>query len=147
MRKVQNLIEVSAKVLIQLLYKCVGKTLTQSQWKKWKQFINFAEVGITNFLVSYVTYAVCIYLKSSYHFANVMAFIISVFNAFYWNNKFVFKQGKNGKRNWLQTLIKTYVSYAFTGLLLTEVLLYVEISVLGLPQIIEIGRASCRERV
>ena len=68
--------------------------------------------------------------------ANVMGFIISVFNAFYWNNKFVFKQEESGKRSWLYTLIKTYISYAFTGLLLTEVLLYIEISILGLPQII-----------
>lgn len=136
MKKSQNLIETIAERVIQVLYGCLGKSLTKEQWKQWRQFINFAEVGVSNFLVSYITYAIFVYLKNSYHFANVMAFIISVFNAFYWNNKFVFKQEENGKRSWFRTLIKTYISYAFTGLLLTEILLYIEISVLGLPQII-----------
>ncbi len=136
MRKIQNIIEVIAKAVLQFLYKIAGKEMTKMQWESWRQFIGFVEVGITNFLVNYITYAFFLYIGFSYHMANVMGFIISVFNAFYWNNKFVFKQEESGKRSWLYTLIKTYISYAFTGLLLTEVLLYIEISILGLPQII-----------
>lgn len=136
MKKIQNIIEVISREILRFLYKMIRKEMTEVQWEGWRQFIGFVEVGITNFLVNYITYAVFLYIGFSYHMANIMGFIISVFNAFYWNNKFVFKQEENGKRSWLQTLIKTYVSYAFTGLLLTEILLYVEISVLGLPQII-----------
>lgn len=136
MKKIQNLIEIIARMILKFLYKIVGKTMTETQWESWRQFIGFVEVGITNFLVNYITYAFFLYIGFSYHMANIMGFIISVFNAFYWNNKFVFKQEEHGKRSWLRTLIKTYISYAFTGLLLTEILLYMEISVLGLPQIV-----------
>lgn len=136
MKKIQNIIEIIAREMLRFLYKIAGKQMTEAQWEVWKQFIGFAEVGITNFLVSYITYAFFLHIGFSYQIANVMAFIISVFNAFYWNNKFVFKQAENRKRSWFRTLVKTYISYAFTGLILTEILLYIEISILGLPQII-----------
>ena len=69
--------------------------------------------------------------------ANIAAFVISVLNAFFWNDRYVFKQGNDGReRVWWKALLRTYLSYAFSALFLTEILLYVEINVLGLPKLL-----------
>lgn len=69
------------------------------------------------------------------HIANITGFVITVFTAFLLQNKFVFKQDENGeKRVWWKVLIKTYISYSFTGLFLTELLLMLWINVIDLGQ-------------
>lgn len=135
MDKIKRIIETIAKKILQKVFGIFGRELSEDFWNLCKQFIGFAVVGVVNFLVNYVTYAFFLYLRCNYHVANIAAFIVSVFNSFYWNNKFVFKQGEDGKRSWWRTLLKTYVSYAFSGLFLTEILLYVEINIMGLPEI------------
>lgn len=127
MKKIQHFLRV--------ILKKVNITLSDRQWDSCLQFIKFSIVGLSNFLVNYITYAFVLFLQGSYHAANITAFITSVFNAFYWNNKYVFKADSQ-KRSLLKTLVKTYISYAFSGLLLTELLLYIEVSILGLPAII-----------
>lgn len=89
------------------------------------QFIKFGMVGVCNTVVSYTVYSVCYYVfHTSVHIGNIMGFIISVFSAFLLQSRFVFKESEEKEhRVWWQVLIKTYVSYAFTGLFLTEVLL------------------------
>ena len=71
-----------------------------------------------------------------YIFANIIAFLISVLNSFYWNNKYVFKKNNEQKRNLLYALIKTYISYAFTGLILQNILLYVFIDIMYISEYI-----------
>lgn len=137
MRKIKNWIEQIAKFILNKIYRLVGRELSDEQWNVWRQFIGFAIVGVSNFLVSYGTYALFLWFGCNYHVSNIMAFIISVLNAYFWNNRFVFKEGESdGQRTWWKTLIKTYLSYAFSGLILTEVLLFVEINVLGLPKLL-----------
>ena len=64
-----------------------------------------------------------------------MGFIISVLNAFFWQSKFVFKESEEGEhRIWWQVLIKTYISYSFSGLFLTELLLVFWLNVINLGQ-------------
>ncbi len=77
-----------------------------------RQFIQFGLVGISNTLISEVIYVIIVFLRGNYVFASVMGFVISVLNAFYWNNKFVFKESETcEKRIWWKALIKTYVAY------------------------------------
>jgi len=87
------------------------------------QFVKFGIVGLSNTAISYVTYALLVYLGAHYLLANGLAFVISVLNSFYWNNKYVFKKGTGEKRNPWWTLAKTFVAYAFTGLFLNSLLL------------------------
>ncbi|NLL91885.1 MAG: GtrA family protein [Ruminococcaceae bacterium] len=89
------------------------------------QFIKFGLVGVSNTLISYVTYAVLVYFGVQYVFANVIAFVISVLNSFYWNNKFVFKKEKDETRSVFRSLLKTFISYASTGLILANFLLLI----------------------
>lgn len=122
--------------IIKSIYKIFGKEISDETLKILYQFVGFAIVGVSNFLVNYIVYVVCLkVLGSNYHVANICAFIISVFNSFYWNNRYIFR-AESGERNWFVTLIKTYISYGFTGLILTEILLIIEISVLGLSEIL-----------
>ncbi len=137
MKKIIHGIELLIRKVLQWLYHIAGKELTEEQWMVWSQFIGFTIVGVSNFLVSYGTYALFLSFQDNYHVANIAAFIISVLNAFFWNDRYVFKQGKDGgERVWWKALLRTYLSYAFSALLLTEVLLFVEINVLGLPKLL-----------
>lgn len=91
-----------------------------------KQFIRFCIVGVTNtiisFTVSYSTIFTVIYFNNNISkdntllifIASFLGFIISALNAFYWNNKFVFK--KTTKSN-LKPLLKSYGCYGLVFLL------------------------------
>ena len=90
------------------------------------QFIKFGLVGVSNTLISYAVENGCYYwLFTSLAewprviWANVLAFVISVTNSYYWNNRFVFRKGeKLGWRTHLKTYLKTVACYGVTGLLL-----------------------------
>lgn len=100
------------------------------------QFIKFGLVGAFNTIVNYTIYSICYYVfHTSVHIGNIMGFVISVFSAFLLQSKFVFKESENGEhRVWWKVLIKTYISYAFTGLILTELLLLLWLEVLNIGQ-------------
>ena len=89
------------------------------------QFIKFGLVGISNTLIAYVTYSLCVYIKIHYLIANAIGFLISVLNAYYWSDRFVFKKKEGETRSSLWTLAKTYIAYGSTGLLLASIFLYV----------------------
>lgn len=103
--------------------------------KSLLQFIKFGIVGLSNTLISQIVYMVLIALGAHYIAASVAAFIISVLNAFFWQNKFVFKADENKEqRVWWKVLLKTYAAYAFTGLLLNNLLLIMWIEVIKIEQ-------------
>lgn len=97
------------------------------------QFIKFGIVGLSNTLISYVVYLVGVWLGIHYLLASVLGFVISVLNSFYWNNKYVFRQGDEERNLWL-TLVKTFMAYAATGLVLANILLYIWVDVLGISE-------------
>ncbi len=98
--------------------------------KKWIQFIKFGLVGISNTLISELIYVIVVCLRGHYALAAFFGFFISVLNAYYWGNKYVFKEEKNKeKRVWWKVLIKTYVAYA-GGFVLDLALLFLWIDVL-----------------
>ena len=103
--------------------------------KSITQFIKFGIVGLSNTLISQIVYMVLIALGAHYIAASVAAFIISVLNAFFWQNKYVFKADENKEqRVWWKVLLKTYAAYAFTGLLLNNLLLIMWIDVIRIEQ-------------
>lgn len=100
------------------------------------QFVKFGLVGLVNTVLNYIIYNFCYYtLNTGVHIANLIGFVVTVFIAYLLQNKFVFKQDESSeKRVWWKVLIKTYVSYSFTGLFLTELLLLLWINVLNIGQ-------------
>lgn len=101
-----------------------------------KQFIKFGIVGISNTLISYLVYVVLVGVHINYLLASIMGFVVSVINSYYWNNKYVFKKQEDEQRIWWKTLIKTFVSYAGTGLVLSNLLLVIWIEFIKVPEIV-----------
>ena len=54
--------------------------------------------------------------------------------SFYWNNKYVFKVERGKKRSLMKTLIKTYISYSFSGVVLNNILSLFWINVLNISK-------------
>lgn len=100
------------------------------------QFIKFGIVGASNTLIAYVIYSICVYLGIHYLLANALGFFISVLNAYYWSDRFVFKKGEGEARSAIWTLAKTYVAYGSTGLLLACILLYLYVDKLHISEYI-----------
>jgi putative flippase GtrA len=94
------------------------------------QFIKFGIVGLSNTFISYVIYSLLVYVHLHYLAASIIAFVVSVLNSFYWNMRYVFK-GSGEKKDILKSLLRTFLAYGFTGLVLQNILLYVQIEVLG----------------
>jgi len=86
----------------------------------FNQFLKFGIVGVSNTLVGLIVYYVLIYFNIHYIVANTMGFIVSVFNAYYWNDRYVFKKQRN--RSTVDVLIKVYIAYGMTFILNTALL-------------------------
>lgn len=103
--------------------------------KTFIQFVKFGLVGVSNTLVYYIIYAITYMLCDNYFIANIVGWFISVINAYLWQNIFVFKEDTAGeKRVWWQVLIKTYMAYAFTGLIVNNVMLWVWMDVIQIAR-------------
>ena len=97
------------------------------------QFIKFGFVGASNYIVWAIIYYPIIYFFENLHIlANIIAYIISIFNAFFWNSKFVFKK-KDEKK--VKAQIKTFISYGVT-LALQTLFLYIMVDLLEIPNTI-----------
>ncbi|MCR5273888.1 MAG: GtrA family protein [Clostridiales bacterium] len=105
------------------------------------QFIKFGLVGLSNTLLSYIIYLLVLWvlhpydLSWDYYAANVMSFLLSVLWSFALNNKLVF-HGPKEKKAVLKSLLKTYLMYLFTGVILANILLYIWVARLGINKVI-----------
>lgn len=114
---------------------------TEEKIKAVVQFLGFCIVGVSNTLLSYGLNVLALLLlkpyavRWDYFAANGFAFVLSVLWSFYWNNKYVFTENKSGRSVW-RTLLKTYVSYSVTGLILSNILSYVFIQWMGISKYI-----------
>lgn len=108
------------------------------------QFIKFGIVGVSNTLISYLLYVVVLLLLKkanilqdiNYLVAQFAAFVLSVLWSFYWNNRMVFVLEENQTRNIWKALIKTYISYSFTGIFLNSALLMLWVQVFHISEFI-----------
>lgn len=94
------------------------------------QFLKFGIVGISNTFLSLLIYYIFIWIDENlYLIGNIVGWLISVANAFFWNNKYVFMSESSGWRGTLKKIGKTYFSYGATFLISTG-MLYLEIDIL-----------------
>lgn len=118
--------------------------LAEDKWQGLMQFVKFGIVGVSNSVLSYVLYALSLFLLQNaeiavewnYLIAQAISFVLSVLWSFYWNQKYVFVVEEGQHRSMLKALLKTYVSYSFTGLFLNSVLLSLWIQVLHISEYI-----------
>ena len=98
-----------------------------------RQFIKFGMVGLSNTAISLGIYYLFVWINPElYIVGNTVGFIVSVLNAYYWNNKYVFQKSEKGHT---KTLVKTFISYGGTFLLSTG-LLVLMVQVFGIPETI-----------
>ena len=108
------------------------KNINRDNWKHvLVQFIKFGIVGLSNTLISTAVYYVFIAIdKDLYFVGNVVGWIVSVLNSFYWNNRFVFK---DSEFVWYKKLLRTYVAYA-AGFAVGSACLALQVKVLGVSE-------------
>ena len=128
--------EILVLILDFIIRKVFRISLSDAQWEAFLQFIKFGIVGVSNTLIHYFTYLICIFAGCHYLIASVIGFLVSVLNAFYWNNKYVFVKEENATRSLWQAFLKTFLSYAGTGLVLENVLLVIWVRFLHVPEAI-----------
>lgn len=139
-----NLIEKIVRWCLKILFRIIHKDLDESVVEAFLQFVKFGIVGVSNTVISYFLYAGCLLIFRragilagiDYIAAQVIQFILSVLWSFYWNNKYVFELKKGEKRSLWRSLLKTYVSYSFTGLFLSSILLVLWVQILGISEFI-----------
>lgn len=106
------------------------------------QFIKFGIVGVSNTLISYgLNVLVLLVLRPvqvtwDFVLANIVSFLLSVLWSFYWNNRFVFTVKDGRSRKLGQALIKSYISYGFTGIFLNNFLSWLWINIFGISKFI-----------
>lgn len=100
--------------------------------ENFRQLVGFCLVGMLNNVIAFGVYILCLQLGMYYIVANVCGFLISVLNSYYWNNKYVFRAGNTS--HWCKKLLKTYISYAGTGIVLSNVLLALWVELCEVPE-------------
>lgn len=90
------------------------------------QFLKFGLVGVSNAIVLLVVYYTLLYVNIHYIVAYVVGFTLSVLNAYFWNNRYVFKQARS---TFWRKLFKCYVSY-ITTFVISTLLLYLWVDII-----------------
>lgn len=137
-------IENIAGAVFRFCFRIIGKEYSDATHLIMMQFVKFSIVGVSNTILSYVLYSFSLIgirkaisgFDYDYLLATVVAFVLSVLWSFYWNNKKVFVKEEGQERSLLKSLIKTYISYSFTGLFLNSILMVLWVRVLGISEFI-----------
>lgn len=125
-----------------LIAKLIKREQDESFVNSLVQFVKFGIVGVSNTVVSYVINVLVLLalrpmnVSWDYFVGNIVSFILSVLWSFYWNNKYVFSLEEGQSRSLWKTLLKTYISYGFTGIVLNNILSWIWVSVLGISKFI-----------
>lgn len=129
--------------LVRGFFRVLHINLSEKQMEGFLQFVKFGIIGLSNTVVSYLLYLGTLLLLQSrgwfpridYLIGTVVAFVLSVLWSFYWNRKFVFHAEEGKEIPWFQALVKTYISYAFTGLFLNSLLSVLWVEVFGMSKL------------
>jgi len=115
----------------------LGITDRQSILLIIKQFTKFGLVGISNTLISLGTYYALLALGVFYILANIIAFFVSVCNAYFWNSRYVFRKAgdsdEKAKSGEAKPFMKTVTAYGFSFLLSTA-LLFLMVDIIGISE-------------
>lgn len=116
--------------------------MSEAKEEAFIQFVKFGIVGASNTILSYaINLGVLFALKPlnvkwDIFAGNIVSFVLSVLWSFFWNNKFVFTKKDGEKRSIIKSLLKTYVSYGFTGFILANILSFIWVNLLGISKLI-----------
>ena len=112
------------------------KLLEHPLFAKLWQFIKFGIVGLSNTIISLGVYEVCLYLGMHYLPADALGLVISVINAYYWNNRCVFGDGqKKPFGEHVRMYFRSLTAYG-GAFVLDSLLLMLWVEIVGLPEVI-----------
>lgn len=132
--------------IIRLLWYPISILSRKKLREEWlitiRQFVKFGIVGVSNTTLSYLIYiGVLMILKRlevllnlDYFVAQFAGFFISVLWSFWCNNRYVFNDKSGSHHSMLESLFKTFMSYVFTGLLLSSFLLWMWVDVFNISE-------------
>lgn len=108
------------------------KSVNKDNWKTvLVQFIKFGIIGASNTVVSTTIYYLFVWIsKDLYFVGNVVGWVISVFNGFFWNNRFVFTESEF---SWWQKLLRTYMAYG-GSFIIGSLTLILQVQVFGISE-------------
>lgn len=144
MKKIDKWIEKIILFFLNPICKVLHKELENEWVIICKQFVKFGIVGLSNTGLSYLIYTIVLLLlrqfsilkEVDYFVAQFVGFFISVLWSFWWNNKFVFTERTEEQYSVIKALAKTYLSYGFSGLFLSSLLLYVWVDLCKISEFI-----------
>ncbi len=117
------------------LFEKLGVHNKDEFWALFWQFVKFGLVGVSNTAVSMAVYYIFLWINADlYMVGSVLGTIVSIANAFIWNDLFVFTGNPKDFKSVMKRLAKTYVSYGGTSLL-SNVLLWLEVTLLHVSKI------------
>ena len=134
--------EILLKRILDKIFQIIHYNASERVIENCIQFIKFGIVGLSNTVVSYIFNVLVLLALQPFEVnwdfvaGNMVAFVLSVLWSFYWNNRLVFRAENGEKRSVWKTLVKTYIAYGFTGIILNNLLSLLWISVLGLSKYI-----------
>lgn len=104
-------------------------------WKLFWQFFKFGLVGVSNTAVSMAVYYIFLWINPNlYMLGSVLGAVLSILNAFIWNDLFVFTGNPKDFKSIIIRLGKTYVSYGGTSIL-SNVLLWIEVALFSVSKV------------
>lgn len=122
--------------MLKALFRKFGVTDPASFKRLAWQFFKFGLVGLSNTAVSMAAYYLVLWLDPDWYMAgSILGTVLSIANAFIWNDLFVFSGNARDVKSILKRLGKTYISYGGTSALST-VLLWVEVAVFSIDKVI-----------
>lgn len=130
--KIENLIICIMEVVLRVFH----IRWNQKQWDKFIEFVKFCMVGLSSAVVMYGTYVVIWILTENYYIANIVGFIFSTTNSFFWNSHSVFKFQKKSWSELFLAYLKTLSIYALTGLVFSNILLFIWVEKCRIPELI-----------
>lgn len=95
------------------------------------QFIKFSVVGMSNTIISLTVYYLFLGIGMNYILANTAGFIMSIFNAFYWNHKYVFPD--NMEDNKYKAFLKIFMTYG-GSFILSIAIIFIMVDCLNISQ-------------
>ena len=142
-KKGYKLLVIFLMKILKVFFRLVGREFSEEKFEAFMQFVSFGIVGVSNTVLSYVVYTISLLLFEHYNIiesidylvAQLISFVIGVSWSFYWNNRVVFAEEKKTE-NLVTAYVKTVLSYSFTGLLLSSILLTLWINVFHISQFI-----------
>lgn len=110
--------------------------------KNIRELVRYVLAAVSNCVIAYGIYSLSLLffkalgLFSGYDYvvSQVIQFLISGFIAFILNRYFVFKLEKASRQPFFPSLLKSYATYAFTGLFLYTALLMFWVEVAGISE-------------